>query len=532
MASSVRNTTAHLRRRAGLGLAAAALLALTACGGGDPYGAPAPSAAAGSAQLPPMDMAPFTLDVPSLDLALVPGATIAVTEGQDPEHHGGWLEVPGARTWTDSMSAAVRDQVEAYRRDTDVSADPTLDVQPLLAVAGPDVAAVRLLSTETRGTESVSAVQASWYAARADRVLTTADLFTPEGWDAFRAEVRERMTNDPEIVQDRLTSAVDAPDQAENRRIWDAVVLLPDGSALLEVDQAALAPAAAGVLTTRIPAETVQSWLSEVGRAAQDAARTPATVQLPETAAGPAPQDPEGSDTGAPAPALPPVTPLAPTDDAGTPGADPTSDAPGGTSPGGTTPGDTSPGSTAPGAPIPGLPLPPPAGGGPGTSEAPAPGTSPAPTPWTPAPTSAPPRTGTPSPSGGAPTTAPGTPTPRPTSVTPIPTGSPSPAPGSPTRPPSTAPAPTPTPTPPSPSDPGTPVEPSATPAPTDPPVSPEPSAPAPSSPAPSETVAAPSSAPAAAAPPVSETSSAPATEAAPTVSEPAPEPTAIVPTS
>ena len=416
------------RRRAGLGLAAAALLALTACGGNDPYGAPAPTAASAS-ELPPMDMAPFTLDIPDLDLALVPGASMSAIEGQSPEFHGAWLEVPGARSWTDAMAADVRAQVEAYQRDTDLSADPSLEVQPRLAVAGQDLAAVRLLSTEKRGTESVSSSQASWYSAREDRVLATSDLFTAEGWTAFRAEVRDRMANDPDIVQERLTSAVEAPDQAENRRIWDAVVLLPDGSALLEVDQAALAPAAAGVLTARIPSETVRPWLSELGRTAQDAARTPAAVRLPQASSSPAGSSEAPSTTAVPVPPPLPATSEAPRPPAETSN-DPTETAPTRPDP---TPADTDEPTSAAPAPDPS------STGTPGTgatsttpsgSSAPTtqPGSSPAPSSDVPSSPSGPTRP-TSAPTPGT-TSAPGTPEPS-TSSSPSPSDTPTDAPTS-----------------------------------------------------------------------------------------------------
>ena len=294
-----------VRLRAGAGLLALGMLGLTACGSGDDAASssPAPSSAAATQELPSMDMAPFTLDVPSLDLDKVPGASLAVIQGQDPEYHAAWLQVPGAPAWTQAMDESVRGLVAQYQRDTDRTASPVLDVQPRLAVAGRDVAAARLLSTERRGDRSVSAVHVVWYAAREDRVLSTEDLFTADGWAAFRREVGARMAGDPAVVQDRLRSAVDAPAQVENVRVWDALTFLPDGSALLEVDQAAMSPADAGVLTARIPADTVRPWLSALGVSAQDAARSPEALVLPERpSAAPAS---EGGDAAVPAPGQP-----------------------------------------------------------------------------------------------------------------------------------------------------------------------------------------------------------------------------------
>ena len=222
------------RGRAALGLAAVALVTLSACARTEPQPEPAPATTAASA-LPSMDMAPFTVEVPSHDLERVPEASVAVLEGEDPDHHGAWLQVPGAPAWTEAMAEAVRAQIDQYRRDTDPSADPRLEIQPQLAVVAEDIAAARLLATERRGTDSVSTSHVIWYSAREDRVLETADLFTPDGWDAFRAEVRQRMANDPDVIGSRLDSAVDAPEQVENRRVWDAVVFLPDGSLMLSL---------------------------------------------------------------------------------------------------------------------------------------------------------------------------------------------------------------------------------------------------------------------------------------------------------
>ena len=429
------------RGRAALGLAAVALVALSACARTEPQPEPAPATTAASA-LPSMDMAPFTVEVPSHDLERVPEASVAVLEGEDPDHHGAWLQVSGAPAWTDAMAGAVRDQIDQYRRDTDPSADPRLEIQPQLAVVAEDIAAARLLATERRGTDSVSTSHVIWYSAREDRVLETADLFTPDGWDAFRAEVRQRMANDPDVIGSRLDSAVDAPEQVENRRVWDAVVFLPDGSLLLEADQASMAPAAAGVLTVRIPRDTATAWLSDLGHVAADAASAPADLRLPDRSTPtpeeqqpePAPEpEPETSSwteeaTGAPVP--PPSAPAdtaAPTPSVTTPV--PSSTAPSSSAPAPTrsatpssptsTPTSSSPSGTGSGSPTPSTPDPTP--------------TSATPTPTSPTPTS-------PSPSGpstsasGPSTSAPATdPAPDPTESAPEPTATTASASASPT---------------------------------------------------------------------------------------------------
>lgn len=495
------------RARAGAGLLMAGLLALTACGRDDAEPVPAPSMATATEALPSMDMTPFTLDVPSLGLEKVPGASLAVLEGEDPEYHAAWLSVPGAPAWTAAMDRAVRDQVAAYERDTDRAADPVLDIQPRLAVAGTDAAATRLLATERRGDRSVSAVQTVWYSAREDRVASTRDLFTDRGWDDFRNEVRERMTTDPAIVQDRLTSAVEQPDRVENARVWDALALLPDGSALLEVDQAAMAPADAGILTARIPADIVRPWLSEVGLAAQDAARTPGTVRLPERApSSSTPATAPGSPTGVPGGAAP-----APGTISSTPGGPIGSGAPGSATDPGSAPApgsssgsdagtDVGASTPAPSTPAPSTssrsassapPAPPAPSSSGGTSGAPGgPTTSaPAPTPTdvTPAPVPVPVPTSPSAPAEDPTPTAPGeTPSPAPTSSATAPT----PAPPSSSQPdPTTAPAPEPVPVPvPVPVDPSTPAPPPSDTAPT---ATPDPSATATTDPSATATTAA-----------------------------------------
>lgn len=399
------------RGRAALGLAAVALVALSACARTEPQPEPAPATTAASA-LPSMDMAPFTVEVPSHDLERVPEASVAVLEGEDPDHHGAWLQVSGAPAWTDAMAGAVRDQIDQYRRDTDPSADPRLEIQPQLAVVAEDIAAARLLATERRGTDSVSTSHVIWYSAREDRVLETADLFTPDGWDAFRTEVRQRMANDPDVIGSRLDSAVDAPEQVENRRVWDAVVFLPDGSLMLEADQASMAPAAAGVLTVRIPRDTATAWLSDLGHVAADAASAPADLRLPDRSTPtPEEQQPE------PAPEPEPETSSWTEEATGTP-----------------VPPPSAPADTA--APTPSASTPVPSSTAP-SSSAPAPTRSATPSSPTSTPTSS-------SPSGtgsGSPT--PSTPDPSPTSATPTPT-SPSPS-GPSTSAPATDPAPDPT---------------------------------------------------------------------------------------
>lgn len=399
------------RGRAALGLAAVALVALSACARTEPQPEPAPATTAASA-LPSMDMAPFTVEVPSHDLERVPEASVAVLEGEDPDHHGAWLQVPGAPAWTEAMAEAVRAQIDQYRRDTDPSADPRLEIQPQLAVVAEDIAAARLLATERRGTDSVSTSHVIWYSAREDRVLETADLFTPDGWDAFRAEVRQRMANDPDVIGSRLDSAVDAPEQVENRRVWDAVVFLPDGSLMLEADQASMAPAAAGVLTVRIPRDTATAWLSDLGHVAADAASAPADLRLPDRSTPtPEEQQPE------PAPEPEPETSSWTEEATGTP-----------------VPPPSAPADTA--APTPSASTPVPSSTAP-SSSAPAPTRS-----ATPSSPSSPPTSSSPSGTGsGSPT--PSTPDPSPTSATPTPT-SPSPS-GPSTSAPATDPAPDPT---------------------------------------------------------------------------------------
>lgn len=275
-----------------------------------------------------------------------------------------------------------------------------------------DIAAARLLATERRGTDSVSTSHVIWYSAREDRVLETADLFTPDGWDAFRTEVRQRMANDPDVIGSRLDSAVDAPEQVENRRVWDAVVFLPDGSLMLEADQASMAPAAAGVLTVRIPRDTATAWLSDLGHVAADAASAPADLRLPDRSTPtPEEQQPE------PAPEPEPETSSWTEEATGTP-----------------VPPPSAPADTA--APTPSASTPVPSSTAP-SSSAPAPTRSATPSSPTSTPTSS-------SPSGtgsGSPT--PSTPDPTPTSATPTPT-SPSPS-GPSTSAPATDPAPDPT---------------------------------------------------------------------------------------
>ncbi|QGY90897.1 hypothetical protein [Micrococcus luteus] len=422
------------RGRAALGLAAVALVALSACARTEPQPEPAPATTAASA-LPSMDMAPFTVEVPSHDLVRVPEASVAVLEGEDPDHHGAWLQVPGAPAWTEAMAGAVRAQIDQYRRDTDPSADPRLEIQPQLAVVAEDIAAARLLATERRGTDSVSTSHVIWYSAREDRVLETADLFTPDGWDAFRAEVRQRMANDPDVIGSRLDSAVDAPEQVENRRVWDAVVFLPDGSLMLEADQASMAPAAAGVLTVRIPRDTAAPWLSDLGHVAADAASAPADLRLPdrstptleeqqpEPAPEPEPETSSRTQEATDAPVPPPSAPAdtaAPTPSATTPV--PSSTVPSSTAPSSSVP--TSTGSATPSSPT-----------SPASSSSPSGTGSGSPTPSTPdpSPTSATPTPTSPSPSGPS-TSAPATdPAPDPTESAPEPTATTASAPAPPT---------------------------------------------------------------------------------------------------
>ena len=423
------------RGRAALGLAAVALVALSACARTEPQPEPAPATTAASA-LPSMDMAPFTVEVPSHDLERVPEASVAVLEGEDPDHHGAWLQVPGAPAWTEAMAEAVRAQIDQYRRDTDPSADPRLEIQPQLAVVAEDIAAARLLATERRGTDSVSTSHVIWYSAREDRVLETADLFTPDGWDAFRAEVRQRMANDPDVIGSRLDSAVDAPEQVENRRVWDAVVFLPDGSLMLEADQASMAPAAAGVLTVRIPRDTATAWLSDLGHVAADAASAPADLRLPDRSTPtleeqqPEPETSSRTQEATDAPVPPPSAPAdtaAPTPSATTPV--PSSTVPSSTAPSSSVP--TSTGSATPSSPT-----------SPASSSSPSGTGSGSPTPSTPdpTPTSATPTPTSPSPSGpstsasGPSTSAPATdPAPDPTESAPEPTATTASASASPT---------------------------------------------------------------------------------------------------
>lgn len=268
------------RARALLSVTAAAVLALTACGPKDEPAESRPSPSSSDAQtLPPMDMAPFTMDVPMHDLGMLPGATLRAISGEDPDYDGAWFSVPHAASWTRAMEDAVQARVDAFTRDA-TDEDVRLDVQPLLAVVGTSIAATRIVSTQKREDDDVESSQVIWYDAQDRRVLEAQDLFGESGWSALRRELSSRLQEDPDVNEDRLDAAVRDPEAAENRRVWDGIVLLEDGSLLLEVDQGSLAPEDAGVLTARVSPETLAPWLSEAGRRAQEAAQSPAALEL------------------------------------------------------------------------------------------------------------------------------------------------------------------------------------------------------------------------------------------------------------
>ncbi|MGJ5591026.1 hypothetical protein ACSBQY_07365 [Micrococcus lylae] len=278
------------RSRALLSVVAVAVVALTACGPKDDASddsSPSPSSSATEATtLPPMDLAPFTMDVPTHDLDMLPGATLRAIKGTDPDYDGAWFAVPHADTWTKAMEEAVLARVDAFSRDA-TDQDVRLDVQPLLAVVGPTVAAARIVSTQKREDTAVAASRVLWYDAQQGRVLDPEDLFSESGWSALRREIASRLQEDPDVNEDRLDAAVREPDAAENRRVWDGIVFLEDGSLLLEVDQGSLAPEGAGVLTARVSADMLGPWLSDAGRRGQQAARNPQplVLQPPQTAA-------------------------------------------------------------------------------------------------------------------------------------------------------------------------------------------------------------------------------------------------------
>lgn len=278
------------RSRALLSVVAVAVFALTACGPKDDAAddsSPSPSSSATEATtLPPMDLAPFTMDVPTHDLDMLPGATLRAIKGTDPDYDGAWFAVPHADAWTKAMEAAVLARVDAFSRDA-TDQDVRLDVQPLLAVVGPTVAAARIVSTQKREDTAVAASRAVWYDAQQGRILDPEDLFSESGWSALRHEIASRLQEDPDMNEDRLDAAVREPDAAENRRVWDGIVFLEDGSLLLEVDQGSLAPEGAGVLTARVSADVLGPWLSDAGRRGQQAARNPQplVLQPPQTAA-------------------------------------------------------------------------------------------------------------------------------------------------------------------------------------------------------------------------------------------------------
>ncbi|WIK81358.1 hypothetical protein [Micrococcus lylae] len=278
------------RSRALLSVVAVAVFALTACGPKDDASddsSPSPSSSATEATtLPPMDLAPFTMDVPTHDLDMLPGATLRAIKGTDPDYDGAWFAVPHADTWTKAMEEAVLARVDAFSRDA-TDQDVRLDVQPLLAVVGPTVAAARIVSTQKREDTAVAASRVLWYDAQQGRVLDPEDLFSESGWSALRREIASRLQEDPDVNEDRLDAAVREPDAAENRRVWDGIVFLEDGSLLLEVDQGSLAPEGAGVLTARVSADMLGPWLSDAGRRGQQAARNPQplVLQPPQTAA-------------------------------------------------------------------------------------------------------------------------------------------------------------------------------------------------------------------------------------------------------
>lgn len=289
------------RTRALLSVAAVAVLALTACGPKDDSsdgGSPTPSPSASEAKsLPPMDMDPFTMDVPMRDLDMVPGATLRAISGKGPDYDGAWFAVPHADAWTAAMQDAVQARVDAFTRDASEQ-DRRLDVQPLLAVVGRDIAATRIVSTQQRKDGDLAASRVVWYDAKDRRVLGPQDLFSESGWSAVRHELAARLQEDPDVNGSRLDAAVRDPEAAENRRVWDGLVVLEDGSLLLEVDQGSLAPEKAGVLTARVDATTLGPWLSDAGRRAQDAAQHPETLELrPEQTAAPAPTRAPGSSS-------------------------------------------------------------------------------------------------------------------------------------------------------------------------------------------------------------------------------------------
>ncbi|MDO5635514.1 MAG: hypothetical protein Q4G34_11695, partial [Micrococcus sp.] len=279
-----------VRRWAALSLAGALVLSGCTWGSNDDAAAPTSSAPTVSEPLPSIAMDPFTVEVPQLDLDLIPGAREYVSS--DDDHSVAWFTIPGAQAWTGAMEDAVTEAVDLFHND-ESAAQRRLAVLPTLAVAGRSIGAVRLLGTESRDGEDRSWVRVIWYDAAAEEVVETSTLFTGDGWEAFRAEAGSRLQADPEVNEDRLREAIENPTATEHEHMWDGLVFLEDGSALLEIDQGLISPLEAGVLSIRIPADTVEEWLSDSGRRAQDAATNTEQMAIEESA----------PTTSAPAPA-------------------------------------------------------------------------------------------------------------------------------------------------------------------------------------------------------------------------------------
>lgn len=227
-----------------------------------------------------------------------------------------WFSLAGHSELGDAQKAVIQQWIDGYTNDHEPVFDsgvakPELNIQPVLTAATQDVIGVRLESYEFLGASGATSFQTLWYFLKDHKALTARALFKDD-------EARERMI---ELAKTELLKDPDAfTEEAEqiDGTYLKSLNFDSAGNGLVEFDEYAVAPGAAGPQVITIPAKDLLPLLNKQGEAAREAgmsaqtngATVPSNVQT--TAANPSTGASSAQTTAPSTITAPPTAPAAP----------------------------------------------------------------------------------------------------------------------------------------------------------------------------------------------------------------------------
>ncbi|MGW0808371.1 polysaccharide deacetylase family protein [Nonomuraea sp. NPDC002799] len=218
-----------------------------------------------------------------VDPATVVGlSTETLTEGDSASSryvHITYPELADAPALNQALRAHAQRQFDGFRERAepgDPAPRPELNVDWQLAAVSPDAVAVRLRTGESTGASWKNSTRTYWFDPHSGQAAGSTGLL--DGQSALRrlaALVKSQLdTRGSEVERDAVRPDDDRFDSMAFNRAGDLVV---------EFDDCQVGPCSLGRVAAAVPAGQVTPLLSELGRRAQDRARSAAGSGLPVT---------------------------------------------------------------------------------------------------------------------------------------------------------------------------------------------------------------------------------------------------------